>query len=207
MTCQYPKGYVEPIPQLYQALSRATERLQQLYTQVPAPDSALGEFFDHWKSVLARLESLSHKELASEPMSDSDLAFLNQTVDQHLNYVGLRMYDGWYPRLYWYPGWLFNSGDGLDDDHPSAISEPVVADVHTDGEHALALEVATGHPGLMVIAIDNGTDRTVYGGPVASYHSFQVPVAQRMSDDQWVQKVDSGDLPPRPAFAAKYWTK
>ena len=93
--CQYPKGYVEPVPKLYQSLSRAADRLQQLYTVVASPDPKLGEFLDNWKAVLAKLESMSNKELASEPMSDEDLTFLNETADLHITIIVI---DGVYTR-------------------------------------------------------------------------------------------------------------
>lgn len=58
---------------------------------------------------------------------------------------------------------------------------------------------------LMIVAIDNQGDLSLYGGPVSSYYSFAVDLDQRMTDEQWRDKVDAGDLPPRPTFAQGYW--
>jgi hypothetical protein len=159
-----------------------------------------------------RLAALAGKELAGEPMSAEDLAFLNQTADLHgTAYYGERMFDGWYPQLFWTRFWEPADPDDPEPDgfgeHPSGISEPLVADVHTDAENGLALEVATGHPGLMIVAVDSGGDLALFGGPVSSYYAFTVPVAERMTDDAWQDEVEAGTAPPRPAFAQEYWVE
>jgi len=73
--CQYPKGYVEPVPELYEALSRSIGVMAPLF-QTPelATMSNVGPF-------LAKLVTLSNEELAGVPMSDAEPAFLNETAD------------------------------------------------------------------------------------------------------------------------------
>jgi len=210
--CQYPDGYVEPVPALFRALAQAAKQLREVYNE-----GAYGAAFknvpllmDHWVSTVEHLAAIADKELAGQPMAADDLAFLNKTADLHgTSYYGQRMFDGWYPQLFWTQGWQPASATNPTprdfDDHPSGISEPIVADVHTDAENGLALEVATGHPGLMLVAVDSDGELAIYGGPVSSYYSFGVPVSERMTDDQWEAKVAAGTQPARPDFAATYW--
>jgi hypothetical protein len=208
--CQYPKGYVEPAPALYKALERAAELLARVYADGSYSLNNVGVCMDHWRTTLQRLIALAEKEIAGKPMSEEDLEFLNKTADLHgSSYYGDRMFDGWYPQLFWTPHWKpSNASDpyGRDfDEHPSGNSEPIVADVHTDAENGRALEVATGNPGLMIVAIDNQGDISLYGGPASSYFTFDVPLQERMTDEQWQEQVLSGNLPQRPAFAQGYW--
>jgi len=208
--CQYPKGYVEPVPGLFRSLDRAAELLARVYAGGGFSIKNVPALMAHWRDTLKRLGALADKELAGQPMNAEELAWLNKTADLHgTSYYGKRMFDGWYPQLFWTPMWQANpSGQNSMrdfDDHPSGVSEPIVADVHTDAENGLALEVATGHPGLMIVAVDNGGDISLYGGPVSSYYSFHVNVSERMTDEQWEKQVAAGKQPARPDFAKGYW--
>jgi hypothetical protein len=206
--CQYPAGYVEPVPQLYRRLAASATALESVYLE---PGMAMfGDvpaFLVHFQQTMERLALLADKELAGQPMDADDLAFLNQTADLHgESYYGARVFDGWYPRLYWTYEWNPDFRDAFGDD-PSGISEPTVADVHTDAENGLALEVGVAHPGLMIVAIDNAGDVSLYGGPVASYYCFPVGLSDRMTDEDWYARVEADDLPERPAFARAYWAE
>jgi len=210
--CQYPKGYVEPVPDLYRALSRSASLMSKLFAGGAYGLSNVAPCMDHWHATLEQLIALSDKELAGQAMTTADLDFLNQTADLHgFAYSGGRVYDGWYPQLFWTRMWAPTDPQGGHVDwmnaHPSGISEPIVADVHTDAENGQALEVATGHPGMMIVAIDNQGDISLYGGPASSYYSFAVPVSQRMTDEEWAAKVAWGNQPARPDFAAGYWAE
>ncbi len=208
--CQYPQGYVEPVPDVYGHIAQAAERMAAAFKN-GASRETLPAFLEHWKTVMSKLKDLSEKELAGEPMNDEDLDFLNKTADLHgESYYGDRIYDGWYPQLYWHRGWQPRTGDEEVDSFeasPSAASEPLVADVHTDADANLALEVATGHPGILIIAIDSGDDIAVYGGPVSSYYAFHQPLSERLTDDQWMERLNSGRAPERPEFSRGYWSE
>ena len=91
--------------------------------------------------------------------------------------------------------------------HPSAIAKPLVADVHPDAENGRALEVATGAPGLMIVAVDNQGDLSLYAGPVSSFYSFDVALGQRMSDTSWRKELEGPTPPKHPAFTQSYWAE
>jgi hypothetical protein len=212
IACQYPEGYVEPVPELYRSLAHAAALFQSYYeTQGQGVMTNASSFFAHVTQVMEQLALLADKELAGEPMTDGELLFLNETVDRHAQdgYYGTRCFDGWYPRLFWTNDWPIEcpteGGMMRPEDHPSAVFEPLVADVHTDAEAEQALEVAVGDPGLMVVAIDNDGDRSLFAGPVYNFYSFAVPLSSRMTDNEWLQRLQAGDLPERPLFTRSYW--
>jgi hypothetical protein len=213
--CQYPQGYVEPLPELYRQLDQATAHVVEIYERGPFRDSFAGrtvpEWGEHFRQTMQRLARLSEQQLRGEPMSAEDLAFMNHTVDRHADdgYGGTRNYDGWYPALYWNLGWTLEPREerGLGGTYPHLVggeSEPIVVDVHTDAEHGKVLEVGTGHPELLVVVVDQGDDVAVYGGPVSSFYAFERPVTERMTDQQWSKAIQDHALPSRPAFARGY---
>ncbi len=234
--CQYPKGYVEPIPELYRRLARAAGRLERLvgkgarslaaarrplaepkiFGPAPASLDELGSipaFLAGFQETMERLARIAEGELAGRPMSREELAFLNRTVDRHAEgYAGIRFYDGWYPALFWKPGW----GEPVTDflaprnhkgppfrDWEAGISKPITADVHTDADRRTVLQVGVGHPSLLIVAIeDRAGGLALYGGPVSSFHMFERPVGGRLDDAEWRALLD-GPSPPLPPFFAR----
>ncbi|MCX4241720.1 DUF3160 domain-containing protein [Paraliomyxa miuraensis] len=215
--CQYPQGYVEPLPELHRELDEAAAHLVAFYegdSMLVAQDPFLGSvpaWAAHFREVMQRLARLSEQELRGEPMSAEDLAFLNRTVDRHADdgYGGTRSYDGWYPALYWNPMWTNERKQkrdmgGSHHHTEGGEAEPIVTDVHTDGAHDTVLEMGTGYPELMVVVVDQGGDVAVYGGPVSSVYAFERPSTERMTDQEWAQAIVHRALPERPAFARTY---
>lgn len=201
--CQYPKGYVDPVPAVYLALGRAAKLMGDAFgssakeqfqyrLENEGPDNP--GFFVFWEQTMATLATMADKELKGEPMTEAELGFLNQTVDLHLDrYDGSRRYNGWYPSLYW------------EGPMEAGKSKPVVTDVHTDADAASVRQIGVGHPGLMIIAIDNNGDRALYGGPVYNYYAFERPLSNRMTDAQWRKLLNKDRLPEKPAFTNAYW--
>jgi len=58
---------------------------------------------------------------------------------------------------------------------------------------------------LLMIAVDNGTDRMVYAGPVFSHYEFELigPPA-RKADSEWRGDLDQGKVPPNPDWTRSY---
>lgn len=217
--CQYPHGYVEPVPGLYRSLARSAAALAPLYEDLDVLPTGttfvslfktVPEYLSYFQETMERLAVMAEKELAGEPLDAGDLAFLNQTVDRHADdpYFGSRQYDGWYPRLFWQlMTWSADQVTAIDEDHPSGVADPVVIDVHTDAEKGQVLEVGVGYPGLMVVALDVGDGAVLYGGPVSSFYAFHQPAESRMTDEVWSDMVSAAAVPERPAFARGYWVE
>jgi hypothetical protein len=204
--CQYPKGYVEPVPELYRALGRAAKLMSTAYgvsskehfpflMQTDDANDGSGRYlFNHWQYVTGMLAEMAEKELAGAPMSKKELEFLSRTVDMHRDkYTGERNYDGWYPELHREGRWRVGE------------SKPVVADVHTDADRGQVLQTAVGHPGLMIIAVDSGEDLSLFGGPVYNYYSFKSSASNRMTDRRWQRLLEKNRAPGKPAFTRGYW--
>ena len=215
--CQPPRGYVEPVPELYLALAQAAAKLEASYDSGgnAAPSdgyaviaSSARAFLQQFRQTMERLAELAARQLAGAPLRAVDLDFLRQTVDRHeAGYAGLRHYDGWYAALFWTESWgRSEPGSRLPPHTEGGYSAPVVSDVHTDADAGAVLEAGVGPPDLLLVAIDTNEGTAIYAGPAYSLYWFTRPVAQRMTDNEWRRIVDQGELPWRPAFARRYRT-
>ncbi|MHC4129433.1 MAG: DUF3160 domain-containing protein [Planctomycetota bacterium] len=191
--CEYPAGYVEPYPEFYAKLRRFAETAAELFGQAdytgidPKYQQRHVEFMKILADRMGTLEALARKELAAEPFTDEEAAFLKKIIDQDpARGSGPPRYDGWYPELCY-------GGDG-------AAWDPVVADIHTDPAFRFVLEVGVGDVNFLVIAIDSEDDRTAFVGPVYSYYEFRHPLRDRLTDQQWHRMIAGGELPARPAW-------
>lgn len=210
--CQYPKGYVEPVPEVYAQIRESAAHVHAIHRALGGKEDPVLDYLGWLQEQLRDLERLAKLELAGKPMSTQDLAFIATTVDRHAEgYGGTRSYDGWYAAMYWGPGWV-PPGAKIDrygnlPHIEGGYSKPVVTDVHTDLAQGRGLQVATGHPELLIVAIDtpDGDGRSValYAGPVYGFFTFERDLERRMVDQDWVSELDDGP-PTRPEFARSY---
>lgn len=199
--CEYPAGYVEPYPIFFERLGNLGNEMAKLLgsVDVTSADAAKSQqnvelrqsmvtFWTTFGSTMKQLQVMAQKELAAQPFSADEKAFIKKTIDIRGGGSGPPRYDGWYPKL-------FFGGD-------PAKWKPTVADVHTDPTNGDVLHVGVGDVTFLVAAIDNENDKMVYVGPMSSYYEFRQPVADRMADEEWQGKVGNFDFPPRPGWAA-----
>jgi len=198
--CEYPAGYVEPYPRFFERLGDLGKETARLLGSADVTDvdpakskdaeelrQSLVTFWNGFAATMKQLQILAQKELAAQPFTADEKAFIKKTIDIRGGGSGPPRYDGWYPKL-------FFGGD-------PAKWKPTVADVHTDPTAAEVLHVGVGDVTFLVAAIDNENDKMVYVGPMSSYYEFRQPVSNRMADEEWQAKVSQFDFPPRPAWA------
>ena len=202
--CEYPAGYVEPYPELYRRVkffaaegSRLLQAADYSATEVPKDrtdqlKTQQVDFLQKMATIMARLETLARKELASQPFSDEESTWLKKVIDARGVGSGPPQYDGWYCDLFY--------GGG----ERAAEWDPTIIDVHTDPNSGRALHVGVGDCNFLVAAIDNDGDQMVYVGPAYSYYEFPHPVEKRLSDVEWQQLIITEKEPPRPAWVDSF---
>ena len=201
--CEYPAGYVEPYPEFYARMRNLAEQASSRLSKaewVAALETGGRQNLKGWiKSfewyfthkmapTMARLETMAKKELAGEPFSAEEEEFLKRTISQNRGCGGPPTWDGWYPELFYDPP------------DPADEWDPIIADVHTNPYNGETLEAATGNVDFVVAAINNGRDVMTYAGPVYTYYEFTVPARQRMTDEQWRDRLYQGSPPPHPEW-------
>lgn len=228
--CSYPYGFVEPRPEFWQQMQTlaavsgaAISRLpmsgmvtvQSRDPLAPGPlwfDLSVIKanqiaFCQAFSSRMIQLQGLAQKELNQQTFTQPEVDFLRSTIEAPQYYTGVRQFNGWYPGLFY-----TNRLGG-----PNAVQvsgcvewDTMVADVHTDlpdpnvDDPGAVIHEAIGNVHLLVIAIDNGSDRMLYAGPVLSHYEFEVPGLNRLSDSDWKTRLYSSLKPPSPDWTRSY---
>ena len=226
--CSYPSGYVEPRLGFWRRLAAMARGTVQLIEGLPyegscqvdvesdwpfsktvdlsTVKSAQESFLQLFASTMDRLADITQKELAHQPLADAEIQFLEDLIELNSG-SGVRRYSGWYPALF-YKNVLqpvdFDSGAGADQ------WDPLVADVHADitsdlhSDPGWILHEAVGNVHFLLVAVDCGTDRMIYGGPVLSHYEFELPFDQRKSDSEWKTELGEGRHPTQPDWTRAY---
>jgi len=231
--CDYPAGFVEPRPEFWQQMRTLAIVAATAITALPlsgtvaipnrdtnywappyvtydlgAMQTGQASFLTNFASTIGILQGIAEKELAQQPLSQTETNFLKDVVEIHYLYSPTgRQYNGWYPGLFYrnvFQQYPFGIGEGSDQ------WDALVADVHTDppdpilDDPGAVIHEGIGHVHLLMIAVDNGPDRMVYAGPVLSHYEFEVPGTTRLSDADWKSQLRAGQKPPSPDWTRSY---
>lgn len=232
--CDYPAGYVEPRVAFWRALEgmarSAADRFAALSVSGSATVTRLNPFawdefdrflgttvsreaaqqqiVDHFRffaDTMKMLVKISERELARLPMTEEQVLFMKSVVEDFGEYAGKRTYSGWYPKLYLNDSYV----QFVTEKHPADVWDALVTDVHTDapsqcGTDGRILHEAVGNVDFMMLGIEHGDTGCVFAGPVFSYYEFIEPYPKRLSDTEWKNRVEGGELPPRPSWTKTY---
>ena len=178
--CSYPKGYVEPIPEFYDAVARYAERGNEIFSEMNLTQVAA--YFEMLEETSRTLEEIARKELAHLPLTEDEVAFLQSTLSRQTIGCGDVMYTGWYPSLFY----------GGDAGKEVIKKDLVVADVHTAPTDAVGnfvgwvMHVGTGFVNMAIVTCtDSEGNTTAYAGPVMSYHEHVTSNFKRLTDEEW----------------------
>jgi len=215
--CEYPAGMVEPIPHFWARFEKMANKAADLIEKTPFPDRTVEKkttrgvetiklrdvqkrqatFFRNFAKHITLLKSIAECHLAQKPLTEVQTKILKDVV-QISRGSGETRYNGWYPTLFY------------DEPMDSGKWDALVADVHTDvpapvlGDPGCVLTQGVGCIDLLLVAFDNGKDRTVYAGPLLSHYEFEMPGVTRKSDSEWKKQLIQGKAPPRPTWTKDY---
>jgi len=179
-------GYVEPYPAFYAKIAQLATTLRDGLLDYELIDSEAANKLEMMIWLAETLASIAEKELVGEDLTYEEIT----TIVEYGHYLEmLEQFDG--------------AGEG----HtlsPNPEKSPLVADVHSDYNSMTALEEGTGYPLTLYAAFEWQGTLQLFVGASYAYYEFTVPVAERMTDEQWVQVLDSGQAPPRPAWTDEW---
>jgi len=167
------RGYVEPEPVVYErfaALSRQTAEGLKKYGMLSAADE---ENLSRLCVMAEQLLAISNKELQDEVLTDEEYEFI-------------RSYGGSIEH-FWYEA----AKDMFGDEYFAAPEYPaaIIADIATDPENGLALEVATGNPSEIYVVVRVDGKIKAARGSVYSFYQFPWPSDDRLTDTKWRQMM------------------
>ena len=177
-----PKGYIEPYPEVYSRLA-ALVRLMQ--NGLESRSLLVGSFsykLEQIADVFEKLSELSIKELQNEQLTDDDIYYINR-VAEYIEEAA--SYDD--PE---YEEWVSAADDRM----------AVIADVHTDPNTEMVLEVGVGNPFVIYVVVqDHRGNLRLTKGATFSYYEFTHPMENRLTDEEWQDMLDN-DPPPLPEW-------
>lgn len=195
--CDFPDAYVDPYPEVFGALRKYAEQGARL-AKIAEADSpplaaSITEYFETLRKASATLEEIAKQELEGKPLTEEQLAFVNDAVrieSENVVCATVDVPDGWLAKLYYDP-------------KSSIEFEPTIADVHTQpaDEHGnlvgKVLHVGTGYPRLMVATAEacSGPPRA-YAGVVFAYHEKVTEDFLRLTDEEWESGFRTGGSRP-----------
>jgi hypothetical protein len=183
--CEFPDGYVDPYPELWNALGRYADRGLAIAGMAEPFAGTATQHFTELKAVAARLSEMATRELTGQAFTAEQLAWLNQavTLREVPNCTGpLQIPEGWYVKL-------FANRDDV------TSTDPTIADVHTDPNTGgpeppgQVLHVGTGGPRLVVMTADTCLGPRAYVGLASSYFEKITINFQRLDDKEWSAQV------------------
>jgi hypothetical protein len=140
------------------------------------------------------------KQRAQTELSQEELKFLKEVIQEARHGSGKMLVSGWYPSLFYFGREDSNNADAL------------VADVHTDppaplvADPGCVLHQGVGNVDLLMVAIDSGKDRMIFAGPVLSHYEFEMSGVSRKASWECQLKINPGlgKGPPRPEWTQAY---
>ncbi len=181
-------GYVEPYPDFYDKIAELAASLKEGLATYQLLDTDSGDKLDRMISLSKSLATIARKQLDGSALSEEEISLI-QTYGGELE--SLEKFG--------------SDAQGLTLS-PSPEKSPVVADVHTDyvSSPAQVLEEATGYPLYLYVAFELDGVLQLFVGASYSYYEFTAPVEQRLTDEEWTQRLDFGTAPPRPTWTDEW---
>lgn len=209
MGCSFPETFVEPVVPFWKKLQAMALKAAVTLENLDVPDRKISGFgftttsatirsnqvtsLQNFASRMSTLADISTAELEDRPLTPDQTEFLQNVVEIQAQYEGLK-FSGWLPELFYRSAYHiptsiagFHSTNGI-------CAGRIITDVHTDPDNGLVLQQAVGDAQLMYLAVDRGTNRAVFAGPILSHYEFTKPQTQRMTDSDW-----RGVNPPPPS--------
>lgn len=192
ITCSYPYGYVEPIPEFYEALKTFANKTKEKLSSLPIILPRAIVYLRFFSNIMDTLHTISVKELSGIEFSNEERTFL-KTVLYSVTSCGDHV-NGWYPELLFDVPTLLEWSDKKD---------YVVADFHTAPSDEYGKKIGyvkhsgTGPINLMIVTTElPGVGMVAFAGPVYSYYEYTTINFQRLNDDEWKNTYLSKSVRP-----------
>ena len=183
ITCEYPYGYVEPVPQFFNSIKNLAENTAGKFVTIEytsALANSVINYFDYFAAIADTLSSIAQNELNGIENSEAENLFLKTVISSQMSGCEW-VYKGWYRKLFYDRGdWeIFNYDYLVVDYHTSPTDEygnPVGWVKHA----------GTGPIDLAVIIapLPDGQNCT-FVGPVSSYYEYTSTNFFRLTDEEW----------------------
>lgn len=167
------RGYVEPEPLVYARFGSLADMTAQGLKKYGMLSAAQEENLSRLSQMAEQMVTISNKELQNELLADEEYEFIRG--------YGGNIEHFWYEAV----------KDQGDEEYIATKECPaaIVADIATDPESGLALEVGTGNPSNIFVVIQVDGKIKLAKGSVYSFYQFAWPIDDRLTDSKWRQMM------------------
>jgi hypothetical protein len=183
---------VEPVPEFFAAIGEYAKRGIELGSILELPEGDIGQYFTTLRDSTAVLKEMAEFQREGKPFTEDHMTFVNRAVRTLPGGSGMPpTAEGWYADMFF-------------DTSEAVLFDPTIADVHTQPTDELGVEVgrvlhvATGMARLMVVTVDTCAGPRAYAGLVSSYYEKITDDYERLSDEDWLEKLMKSDPPTVP---------
>ena len=131
----------------------------------------------------SQLAEYARRELAGEKLTEDDYYWLQQNFGMSLWMVRYHVEEG-------------------NPNPPERMA--LISDVASNPTAQKAYYMATGDADLIYVVTNSPFGLQLTRGAVYSAYEFEAPLQDRITDEQWRERIEAGDLPPRPSWTAAY---
>lgn len=186
-----PTGYVEPVPEFYNRLLWVNDTLGKYvgYLQENGLKSdriaRLAEGLTHMGKVLTNLRDISVKELEGKELTEDEWYFIYD-YGAHLEGLANSVVEDENG----------NPGRWFEITSESERNMACVVDVHTSKDECLEEGIGQAYEIYAAVPIMGKIYLT--RGACFSYYEFTWPIADRLTDEKWLELLKSGQAPAMP---------
>ncbi len=185
LICSYPEAFAEPNPAFYSRMQELCERTIDAVNilETEGVEPTITTSLQSLKDITQKLEVISEKELAKEPLTEEEVDFMKTLVSG----CGSGGFTGWYVDTIHAIVYVANS--------TATLETPVIADVATFPPDDIQyppqiLHVGTGYVNALVVLFPKPDGTLVAAvGPVFSYYEFNLIGTERLNDDEWKEML------------------
>jgi hypothetical protein len=185
---EQPVGVVEPTPEVYRRLSALVATERQVLAEAGYLSPAVKERVDAFAALLTMVQKLEKKQSAGQ-------AFTPREIEQ------LRFYGAYQDHL----TLVTAEGEG---GSMEGSDMAIIADVSTAYstvlKQQLVLQEGVGRALPIYVAVERNGRRELARGAVFTYYEFTHPAADRLTDEEWRELLDSEKAPKPPTWTSSY---
>ncbi len=181
-----PRGYVEPLPELYAKSAELIKMLKQRVITLHLNEKEIIQKYDDFTSIMESLEIIARKEVKGEMPTVRDYEYIQK--------VGGRL-----ARLIKFPEAILSEIGCADDKY-----QDIIVDVFTKPGVDDVLQIGVGKPLNLFVLIDDKGGRRICRGTMLSYYEFHHPASNRFTNAQWRRMGMENSRPEKPAWTQSF---
>ena len=188
-----PQGYVDPAPRFFEALGALAQRIYREIDGDPkgpaVPYYGDGEGALNARNFALQLAAIARDELSGKPLTPVQARWI-ESVGEKLESLTLTN--------------TRNASMPVGGEARARRGIAIATDIHTNAQRGGALEIAIGRIDDLYVAVPSEVGQRIAQGGVFSFYEFVQPMADRLTDEKWGERLEKGALPPRPAWTESF---